>query len=143
MNEQELMEQEFEDLHNQRKLNVHLSADNYLDAKDYEYQLSMERINLDEEKATDVNTRGGFIISEPQSIKKDLKAMDGIFSPRFGQGLSDMNPFIDRYSCFCGKTKSHINNGLICPFCGQPVKYVGEILTSQLSISSNRCVLVG
>ena len=58
MTDEELMEQEFENLHNQRKLNVHLSADNYIDAKDYEYQLSMERINLDEEKATDVNTRG-------------------------------------------------------------------------------------
>lgn len=126
MTDEELMEQEFEDLHNQRKLNVHLSADNYIDANDYEYQLSMERINLDEEKATDVNTRGGFIISEPQSIKKDLKAPDGIFSPKFGQGLSDMNPFIDRYSCFCGKTKSRINNGLICPFCGQPVKFIGD-----------------
>ena len=126
INEQDLMEQEFEDLHNRRKLNVHVSADNYIDAHDYEYQISMERIDLDKEKALDINTREGFIISEPKSIKKDLKAIDGIFSPKFGQGLSDMNPFIDRYSCFCGNTKSRINNGLKCPYCGQPVKYVGD-----------------
>ena len=124
--ENEIIEQEFEELHNQKALNVHISADNYVDSREFEYQASIKRINLDEEKVIDVNNRGGFIISEPQSIKKDLKDPNGIFSTKFGQGLSDMNPFIDRYSCFCGETKSHINNGLICPHCGQPVKYVGD-----------------
>ena len=126
MNEEQQLEQEFEEQHNQRSFNVRIAADNYVDSREFEYQASISRINMDNEKELDVNTRGGFIISEPQSIKKDLKAIDGIFSPKFGQGLSDMNPFIDRYSCFCGETKSHINNGLICPHCGQPVKYVGD-----------------
>ena len=121
-----LNEQEFEQAHNARKFNVRISADNYIDNKDYEYTASIERINLDDEKKLDVTARGGFIISEPQSIKKDLKAENGIFSPKFGQGLSDMNPFIDRYSCFCGKLKSKVNNGMICPACGQPVKRVGD-----------------
>lgn len=124
-NEQEILEREFEENH-QRSINIHVDADNYVDSREFEYQASIERIDLDAEKEMDVNTRGGFIISEPQSIKKDLKAENGIFSTKFGQGLSDMNPFIDRYSCFCGATKSHINNGLICPHCGQPVKYVGD-----------------
>jgi hypothetical protein len=121
-----LNEQEFEQAHDAKKLNVRISADNYIDNKNYEYTASIERINLDEEKKLDVTSRGGFIISEPQSIKKDLKAENGIFSPKFGQGLSDMNPFIDRYSCFCGKLKSKVNNGMICPACGQPVKRVGD-----------------
>ena len=124
-NEQEILEREFEENHH-RNINIHVDADNYVDSREFEYQASIERIDLDAEKEMDVNTRGGFIISEPQSIKKDLKAENGIFSTKFGQGLSDMNPFIDRYSCFCGATKSHINNGLICPHCGQPVKYVGD-----------------
>ena len=121
-----MLEQEFEHNHNQKTINLHVSADNYIDSREFEYQASIERISLDKEKELDVNSRGGFIISEPQSIKKDLKAENGIFSTKFGQGLSDMNPFIDRYSCFCGETKSHINNGLICPHCGQPVKFVGD-----------------
>ena len=32
-----------------------------------------------------------------RSIKKDLKAENGIYSPKFGQTLADANPFIDRY----------------------------------------------
>ena len=106
MDNDNLLEQEFEEQHNQRTMNIRISADNYVDSRNFEYQARIKRINLDEEKELDVNTRGGFIISEPQSIKKDLKDVNGIFSPKFGQGLSDMNPFIDRYSCFCGATKS-------------------------------------
>ena len=127
MNQEELVqEQEFEQKHDQNKINLRITTANYLDNAEYEYKLSIEKINLDEEKKLDVNTRGGFIISEPQSIKKDLKAENGIFSTKFGQGLSDMNPFIDRYSCLCGKTMSKVNNGMICPHCGQPVKRVDD-----------------
>lgn len=122
----ELLERQFEEEHDKKKITFKVSAANYLNNKEYEYTLYMDRINLDEEKAVDVTTRGGFIISEPQSIKKDLKAEDGIFSPKFGQGLSDMNPFIDRYSCPCGETKSRINNGMICSKCGKPVKKVDD-----------------
>ena len=127
--DQKRIEEEFERRH-QNVINFHISTDisqdNYIDSREFEFTAEIERINLDEEKEIDINTRGGFIISEPQSIKKDLKALNGIFSPKFGQGLSDMNPYIDKYSCFCGETKGHINNGLICPHCNQRVKFVGD-----------------
>ena len=127
--DQKRIEEEFERRH-QNVINFHISTDisqdNYIDSREFEFTAEIEIINLDEEKEIDINTRGGFIISEPQSIKKDLKALNGIFSPKFGQGLSDMNPYIDKYSCFCGETKGHINNGLICPHCNQRVKFVGD-----------------
>ena len=39
----------------------------------YDYMATMERINLDEEKASDLYRSKGFIISSPKkSIKKDI-----------------------------------------------------------------------
>lgn len=98
----------------------------YPSNSDFYYETSIERINLDKEKVNDVYNNKGFIISKPNNIKKDLKDPEGIFSPKFGQGLSDQNPYIDRYSCECGDTKSAINKDTICPHCGTKVKYIGD-----------------
>lgn len=93
---------------------------------DYYYTTELERLNLDKTKVEYIYRGDGFIISEPQSIKKDIKDANGIFSPRFGQGLSDVNPYIDRYSCECGNLKSSINFNQKCPLCNTRVKYVGD-----------------
>ena len=37
----------------------------------YDYDVHMERINLDEERENDLITDNGFIVSEPQNIKKE------------------------------------------------------------------------
>lgn len=94
---------------------------------EYDYYTIMERINLDEEKDHDLATGNGFIISSPKAtIKKDIKDPDGIFSPRYGQKLGDLNPFADRYSCECGNLKSRINHGIECPLCHTKCKYVDD-----------------
>ena len=93
---------------------------------EYIFETILERINLDVEQANDMYNGNGFIISEPKSIKKDLKDPNGIFSTRYGQGLSDLNPFIDRYKCQCGNLKSRVNHGIECPICHTKVKYVSD-----------------
>ena len=92
----------------------------------YDYDVHMERINLDEEREKDLLSDNGFIISEPQNLKKDLKSSESIFSERFGQGLNDVNPFADKYKCACGNLNSRIYDKIKCPICGTEVKYVDD-----------------
>jgi hypothetical protein len=99
----------------------------YPNNSDFEYTAHMERIDLDQECENDLRINEGFIISSPKTtIKKDIKDEGSIFSPKFGQKLGDMNPFIDRYSCSCGHLKSRINHGIECPICHTLCKYVDD-----------------
>lgn len=99
----------------------------YPDHPDYTYETELARVNLDDKRIESLLTGRGFIINKIQSsLKKDLKNPDGIYSPRFGQTLDDINPFIDRYKCECGKMKSRIHNSELCPECGTRVKYVDD-----------------
>lgn len=93
---------------------------------DYDYDVHLERINLDEERENDLISDNGFIIAEPQSIKKDLKSSESIFSERFGQTLNDVSPFADKYKCTCGYLNSRIYDKVKCPVCGTEVKYVDD-----------------
>ena len=109
----------------------------YPASKDYYYTTELKRKNLDKMKIEHIYQGEGFIISESQNIKKDLKDPDGIFSPRFGQGLSDLNPYMDRYSCPCKKTQGSINLGQKCLFCGHKVKFIGDdyLMTGFLQLN--------
>lgn len=117
MNEIRMVEDEFKP--------VNISA-HYPYSEEYEYQVSLERLNLDQEREKDIATGNGFIISKKQNIKKDLKSEDGIFSSRFGPTLHDNDPFIDRYKCKCGHLRGAVRNGLTCEYCKTKVKYVSD-----------------
>lgn len=105
-------------------INVNMS---YPNSPIYEYETGIEVIDLDVERENDINEGNGFIISSPKSTnKKDLKNPDGIYSPKFGQKLGDMNPYADRYSCECGHTHSRIKNNIECPICKTKCKYVDD-----------------
>jgi len=104
---------------------VNITA-HYPDSPDYEYEVRLERLNLDEERMKDINSNNGFIITTRQNIKKDLKSDDSIFSSRFGQTLQDLNPFAFRYHCKCQKYQGRLNNGKMCEVCHTPVKYIGD-----------------
>lgn len=94
---------------------------------DYEYKTRLEKCNLDQKRIESLLNGRGFIVNKIQStLKRDMKNPDGIYSPRFGQTLDDINPFIDRYKCECGKLRSRINNNIICPECNTKVKYVDD-----------------
>ena len=93
---------------------------------EYEYETRLERINLDDERELDLLTNNGFIVSDSQGIKKDLKDDYSIFSPKFGQTLKDLNPFANRYRCECGQTQHKINDGIKCKQCGTKVRYVDD-----------------
>lgn len=99
----------------------------YPDHPDYTYETELARVNLDDKRIESILTGRGFIVNKIQSsLKRDLKNPDGIYSPRFGQTLDDINPFIDRYKCECGKMRSRIHNNEICPECQTKVKYVDD-----------------
>ena len=97
--------------------------------REYEVTANLQLIDFNEEKDHDILIGEGFVVEPSQTIKKDLKAENGVFSPKFGQTLSDTNPFIDRYRCSptCPKPlKGRINYGITCPTCGHKVTYVDD-----------------
>ena len=98
----------------------------YLENPDYEYETFLERINLDEERKSDLAKDKGFIVLEPQSIKKDLKSPYSPFSSKFGQTLNDVNPYANRYRCECGFLSSRLYLGITCNMCNTKVRYVGD-----------------
>ena len=99
----------------------------YPNNPDFDYISYMPRIDFDKEMENDLRTGNGFLVKSPKgSLKKDIKNDDGIFSTKFGQRLGDLNPFMDRFSCACGKTKSKMHAGEICPYCHWPVVEVGD-----------------
>lgn len=92
----------------------------------FDYYTSLETINFDRERIDDIKRNKAFIIGPTEEIKKDIKSDTSIFSSRFGASLKDMNPYIDRYRCLCGKLRSTINEGEVCPRCGTKVKFVDD-----------------
>lgn len=98
----------------------------YPNNPEFEYTAELKRINLDDERMEDLSKDNGFIVSEPQSIKKDIKSPNSIFSYRFGQTLSDVNPYANRYRCRCGTLSARIYHGVKCPVCGEEVQHVGD-----------------
>ena len=102
----------------------------YPHSPNYRYESYIEFIDFDKECESDISSGNGFIV-EPskRSIKKDLKAENGIYSPKFGQTLADTNPFIDRYKCDCkygDGLRGRLNVGLKCPKCGKVCRYVDD-----------------
>ena len=91
---------------------------------EYDYESALDRINLDDERDTDLLNGNGFIVSDSNGIKKDLKDPNSIFSPKYGQTLKDLNQFANVYKCECGRTTQKINDGVKCKHCGEPVKRV-------------------
>jgi hypothetical protein len=78
---------EAELLEDMRSLTVRMQ---YPYSAEYEYTTEVERINLNEERETDIFSGNGFIITRAQNIKKDLKSNESIFSSRFGPTLDDL-----------------------------------------------------
>lgn len=105
------------------QLNVKLS---YPYDPNFIYETLMERIDLDDERKNDLKRGKGFIVSEPQGIKKDIKDYNGIFSTRFGQTLQDINPYANKHSCECKNLQGAIYDGIECPICHKKVRWVGE-----------------
>ena len=104
-------------------LDLHLT---YPYSDEYTFETKLNMLDLDKERVDDIRSNNGFIISDYQPIKKELKAENGIFSPRFGRTLGDANPFKDKYSCRCRAVQGRIYNGLICPQCNTRVKFVDD-----------------
>lgn len=111
-----------------RKLNLRVS---YPRDDKYDYFVKLAKINLDKECQKDLSNHHGFIIKEPQAINKTIKSIDGIFSTRFGRGLSDEKPLSHMFSCKYGCTQGKFfavphDANWVCPICHTEVKAVGN-----------------
>ena len=109
--------------YSQPKMNIKLT---YPYSKDFEYDTSLERINLDEERISDLRTGKGFLLRSSYSIKSDIKNQLGIFSNRFGSTINDVDSFNGKYRCKCGYLKGSIMHGETCPICHTMVKYYDD-----------------
>ncbi|MGL5749582.1 MAG: hypothetical protein ACRCXT_03570 [Paraclostridium sp.] len=109
---------------NETRINYNL---HYPYSPDYYYESRVVRVDLDKKREESILTGRGFIVNKVQSnLKKDLKNPDGIYSPKFGQTLDDVNPFMDKYKCECGAVRSRFNEGITCYVCNTTVKYVDD-----------------
>lgn len=94
---------------------------------EYVYETVLERINLDQEKVRDLKRGKGFVVADSKTIKKAIRDENGIFSPKFGQTLDDLNVFQERYKCSCGKLKGRVYaNSTTCPDCKTRVEFVDD-----------------
>lgn len=104
-------------------INVNMT---YPNNPEYDVEVMLKKINLDEERIHDLRNNNGFIVTEPQSIKKDLKAADSIYSRKFGTTLQDVNAFENRYKCRCGHLQGRVYIGIKCPVCNEEVEFVDD-----------------
>ena len=104
-------------------INVNMT---YPNNPEYDVEVMLKKINLDKERINDLRHNNGFIVTEPQSIKKDLKAADSIYSRKFGTTLQDVNAFENRYKCKCGHLQGRVYIGIKCPICGEEVEFIDD-----------------
>ena len=102
---------------------------NYNRNTQFEYFTYLERIDLDQERMKDIKNGTGFIVTSPKGIANNLKEPDGVFSPRFGQTLQDLNPYADRYKCECGELMGRIYLDIECPKCKEKVRFIDDDLS--------------
>lgn len=108
-----------------KNLNVNLVT--YSDEPPVIRKTYLSFIDMDKEREKDIASGNGFIIqSDTKSFDKLLRDPDGIFSPRFGQTLVDLDPFMHRYKCGCTLTQGKVFNNTICPHCGTKVVRVDD-----------------
>ena len=88
-------------------------------------RIKFERMDFESECHHDLATGQGFLINEApfSDVDKTVRNMDGPRSPRFGTTYGDVNEFMDRYSCKCGKYIGAAFEGETCPECGTKIEY--------------------
>ena len=101
----------------------------YPNNPNYDYRTYLQRIDLDKKREESIMSGNGFQITQIQSTKKIIKAPNGIYSPKFGQGIGDRHPFEDAYRCNCGNLKGRKYAGKLCENCGTRVEKVGDNLS--------------
>lgn len=106
--------------------NYQPKKESYPRSSKFNYTTKLETINIDKRREKDLLRNKTFIVGPTEKIEKDIKSDTSIFSSKFGSTLKDLTPYIDRYKCECGYTRSSVNNGVICQVCRKPVKEVGD-----------------
>ena len=110
----------------ERKLNMNIRLHH---SPNESWKTTMEILDLDKLRIEGISKGRDFIISEPQTVKKDLKSDSSIFSSKYGASISDdKDAYKDRYRCECGHYTGRLYNNEICPYCNTKVKYVDDDL---------------
>lgn len=84
------------------------------------------RRNWDADYYLDLMTGEGFQITEPAGFSLNgskQKSLYGARSPLFGTNYEDEQAYMERYRCECGRFKSQMFEGEICPFCKTKVEF--------------------
>ena len=93
---------------------------------EYDYETSLEVIDIDGERINDIKTGNGFIIEGGTDIKKDVQQQRGIFDARYGSTMMNPDSLNGNYRCDCGLTRGPIYMGDVCESCGTLVGYKGD-----------------
>lgn len=85
-------------------------------------------ISWDVEHEEDMKNGYGFPISNPESARKDTKAIDGIYSPLYGTDITDGYDVTERFRCKCRTLTGKFYENVICEECNTPVKYINDTI---------------
>lgn len=107
-------------------INTYNTTKSYPYYDDYDVETKLERVNLEKKREESLVMRTGFVVAPFRKIEKELKSEYGIYSPAFGNTLKDLNLWMDKFRCDCGKTRGVLNRGDKCPHCGDTVIYRGD-----------------
>lgn len=82
-------------------------------------RIKFSRINFESECAYDCINNKGFLINDTpfSDLDKSIRNIDGPRSPKYGTTYGDINEFMDRYHCKCGKYIGATFEGETCPEC--------------------------
>lgn len=102
---------------------VYSERPEYTSARRKIKNIRLDMISHDKEYIARNHNKETFLINNPNFLDSDnRRTVGGIFSPYFGQ--DQMNPDSREYSCECNYLYGAVNEGKICPMCGQPVQHI-------------------
>lgn len=111
-------------------------------------RVRIKRLNFDALFYHSIMSGNGFIISEPPSVRIESgeAARKSLYGPRsslYGTTFEDEQTYAERFTCECGSFKGRMYDGEICPFCGKPVKEVGDNIkmTGWIDLGKNNYII--
>lgn len=88
------------------------------------YEVTLEKLDWDDECEKDFLTGRGFEITEKAFINGNTeKSYYGTHSSRFATDWDDERAFSERYSCKCKETQGKLFEGETCEYCGTEVAF--------------------
>lgn len=104
----------------------------------------LKKISIDGECKKDIENNNGFFITNEEDFdeKKNVRTIDGLYSPLYGIDTFTDKITDESYHCECGQLSGGINEGDICPECGTVCQFEDAELgiTGYINLG-NQCVI--